>query len=109
MIWGQLIADGRRHREGVHQRKCYVFFEKHDERPSLTDNHAETNCTRLHADAVRIGRLHVHREGWADANVKFMGSGGFNVSSKVPGIYTETLILWGRQDKILDPKLYAQR
>lgn len=91
------------------QRKWSAFFEKYDERPSLTDNHAETNSARFRADAVRIGRLHVHREGWANANVKFMGSGGFNVSSKLPGIYTETLVLWGRQDKILDPKLYAQR
>lgn len=48
-------------------------------------------------------------DGWADANVKYMASGGFTVSTKVPNIATETLVLWGRQDKILDPKLYAQR
>lgn len=48
-------------------------------------------------------------EGWADASLQYMGSGGFAVSSKVPNIETETLVLWGRQDKILDPNLYAER
>lgn len=48
-------------------------------------------------------------EGWADASLQYMGSGGFAVSKKVPNIDTETLILWGRQDKILDPTLYAER
>lgn len=60
-------------------------------------------------DAVRVGRLHTMCEGWADASLKYMGSGGFTVSTKVPNIDTETLVLWGRQDKILDPKLYAER
>lgn len=48
-------------------------------------------------------------EGWADASLQYMGSGGFSVSTKVPNIDAETLVLWGRQDKILDPKLYAER
>lgn len=61
------------------------------------------------SDAVRVGRLHVLSEGWADANLQYMNSGGFRVSTKLPKIGTETLVLWGRQDKILDPKLYAQR
>lgn len=47
--------------------------------------------------------------GWAEASLQYMRSGGFMVSSKVPSIATETLVLWGRQDKILDPKLYAER
>lgn len=61
------------------------------------------------ADAVRVGRLHVLCEGWADASLQYMRGGGFSVSAKVPNIATETLILWGRQDEILDPKRYAQR
>ncbi len=64
---------------------------------------------RLYTDAVRVGRLHTMCEGWADASLQYMGSGGFTVSTKVPKIGTETLVLWGRQDKILDPKLYAER
>lgn len=58
---------------------------------------------------MRVGRLHVLSEGWADASLQYMNSGGFSVSAKVPSVGTETLVLWGRQDKILDPKLYAQR
>lgn len=63
----------------------------------------------LCTDAVRVGRLHTMCKGWADASLQYMGSGGFTVSSKVPNIETETLVLWGRQDKILDPNLYAER
>lgn len=48
-------------------------------------------------------------DGWADASLQYMSSGGFAVSAKVPSINQETLVLWGRQDKILDPKLYAER
>lgn len=48
-------------------------------------------------------------DGWADASLQYMSSGGFAVSTKVPSINQETLVLWGRQDKILDPKLYAER
>lgn len=58
---------------------------------------------------MRVGRLHVLSEGWADASLQYMNSGGFSVSAKVPNIDIETLVLWGRQDKILDPNLYAQR
>ena len=65
--------------------------------------------SRYASDAVRVGRLHTMCDGWAEASLKYMGSGGFTVSTKVPNIETETLVLWGRQDKILDPKLYAER
>eukprot|EP00640_Fibrocapsa_japonica_P000062 CAMPEP_0113943638 /NCGR_PEP_ID=MMETSP1339-20121228/26945_1 /TAXON_ID=94617 /ORGANISM="Fibrocapsa japonica" /LENGTH=376 /DNA_ID=CAMNT_0000948575 /DNA_START=45 /DNA_END=1175 /DNA_ORIENTATION=- /assembly_acc=CAM_ASM_000762 len=60
-------------------------------------------------DAVRIGRLHTFRDGWEDANVKYMASGGYTVSPKVPEVATKTLVLWGEQDKILEPQLYAER
>lgn len=64
---------------------------------------------RLQLDAVRIGRLHTRCEGWADANLQYMLSGGYTTSSKVASISSETLIIWGREDKILDPTLYAER
>ena len=37
-------------------------------------------------DAMRIGRLHTHLDGWTDANVTFMQSGGYAVSSKLKDI-----------------------
>ena len=51
-------------------------------------------------DALNIGRVHCMQEGWDDALVSFMQSGGFSPSSKVPLISAPTLILWGRQDKV---------
>ena len=53
-------------------------------------------------DALKVGRLHCLQDGWNDALVSFMRSGGFSPSKKVPLIEAPSLILWGRQDTILD-------
>lgn len=53
-------------------------------------------------DALKIGRLHCLQDKWSDALVSFMLSGGFAPSQKVPMINVPSLILWGRQDTILD-------
>jgi pimeloyl-ACP methyl ester carboxylesterase len=60
-------------------------------------------------DAMRIGRLHCTREGWSDALVSFMLSGGFSPSLKVAAIEAPALVLWGRQDGILDGKEFANK
>lgn len=54
-------------------------------------------------DAMRIGRLHTHLDGWTDANVAFMQSGGYAVSKKLKDITLPCLVAWGRNDEILDP------
>lgn len=59
-------------------------------------------------DAMKIGRLHTHLPGWLDANVAFMRSGGYSISSKISEIQTPTLVMWGRQDEILETS-YASR
>jgi pimeloyl-ACP methyl ester carboxylesterase len=53
-------------------------------------------------DALKVGRLHCEQDGWSDALVSFMLSGGFSPSAKVPTIESPTLVLWGRQDTILE-------
>lgn len=55
------------------------------------------------SDAMRIGRLHCFTSSWEDASVSFLKSGGFIVSNSVPLISQETLIIWGRNDNILEP------
>lgn len=60
-------------------------------------------------DAMRIGRLHCLTGGWEDAMIGFMNSGGYQLSTQVGNIPHSTLVLWGRNDKILDPKKYAER
>jgi pimeloyl-ACP methyl ester carboxylesterase len=60
-------------------------------------------------DAVTIGRLHCLREGWNDALVNFMLSGGFSPSTKVSTIEAPSLVLWGRQDGILDGTEFATK
>ena len=54
-------------------------------------------------DAMRIGRLHTHLDGWVDANVAFMSSGGYAVSNKLEGLDLPCLVAWGRNDEILSP------
>jgi pimeloyl-ACP methyl ester carboxylesterase len=59
-------------------------------------------------DAMKIGRLHTHLDGWTDANVAFMQSGGYSVSNKLKDITLPCLVAWGRNDEILEPS-YADK
>ena len=59
-------------------------------------------------DAMRIGRLHTHLPGWTNANISFMKSGGYAVSKRISDISCPCLVVWGRQDEILDPKYAGQ-
>jgi len=60
-------------------------------------------------EAVTVGRLHCLRQdgSWSDALVSFMQSGGFRPSAKVPTVQIPSLVLWGRQDGILEGHQYA--
>ena len=60
-------------------------------------------------EAQVIGRLHCLRDGWSDAMVSFMQSGGFSPSTKIAKVSAPTLVLWGRQDGILDGTEYANK
>ncbi|KAL7570082.1 hypothetical protein ACA910_017114 [Epithemia clementina (nom. ined.)] len=60
-------------------------------------------------EAVVIGRLHCLREGWNDALVSFMKSGGFSPSAKLAMIQCPSLVLWGRQDGILDGEEFVPK
>ena len=60
-------------------------------------------------DAMRIGRLHCTRDGWSDALVSFMLSGGFSPSQKVSTIEAPSLVVWGRQDGILNGNEFANK
>ena len=60
-------------------------------------------------DALKVGRLHCLRDGWEDGMLSFMQSGGFRPKEKVPKIDVPTLVLWGRQDGILEGKEFAQK
>jgi len=71
----------------------------------MSYNDVETFATE---DALKIGRLHCLRDGWNDALLSFMLSGGFTPSTKVPQIQSPALVLWGSQDGILE-KSFADR
>ncbi|KAG7360297.1 alpha/beta hydrolase fold [Nitzschia inconspicua] len=60
-------------------------------------------------EAQVIGRLHCLRDGWSGAMVSFMQSGGFSPSSKISKVTAPALVLWGRQDGILDGKEFANK
>lgn len=58
--------------------------------------------------AYLIGRLHCNMPEWERANIEFLLSGGFVISTNVPKLNKPTLIVWGTQDKILDVKYAYQ-
>jgi pimeloyl-ACP methyl ester carboxylesterase len=60
-------------------------------------------------DALKIGRLHCLRPGWENAMLNYMLSGGFSPSKKVSQCEMPTLVLWGRQDGILNGEELAPR
>ncbi|KAH7366232.1 hypothetical protein KP509_18G069200 [Ceratopteris richardii] len=53
-------------------------------------------------DQMKIGRLHCFMPGWTSAAVDFMLSGGYNVASCVSEVKKDTLIIWGKEDIILE-------
>ncbi|KIZ00267.1 40S ribosomal protein S3-3 [Monoraphidium neglectum] len=59
-------------------------------------------------DAMRVGRLHTHLDGWSDANIAFMRGGGYAISTRLGQVTQPVLVIWGRQDQILEPK-YADQ
>lgn len=60
-------------------------------------------------DALLVGRLHTHLPGWQEANVAYMQSGGYSISQRLPEVQVPALVMWGRNDEVLDPKLYADK
>jgi len=60
-------------------------------------------------DAMRVGRLSVLTDGWADSTVDYMRSGGIAVSERVREIGLPTLCVLGRRDGIVEPEPVAAR
>ncbi|KAJ9528549.1 hypothetical protein QJQ45_020465 [Haematococcus lacustris] len=57
-------------------------------------------------DAWRVGRLNTFLPGWFEANVAFIQSGGyFMPEQRIQQIQQPVLLLWGRHDEIIEPKL----
>jgi len=57
------------------------------------------------ADAELCAALHLACPQWSEALIAFTKSGGYNfLSDRIADITPETLIVWGRQDKILGTK-----
>lgn len=59
-------------------------------------------------EARDIGRLHCLLPHWEEANLSFMQSGGYSISSDIERVFQETLVLWGEQDTILEPRYAMQ-
>eukprot|EP01026_Neomeris_dumetosa_P066121 TRINITY_DN637_c1_g1_i2.p2 TRINITY_DN637_c1_g1~~TRINITY_DN637_c1_g1_i2.p2 ORF type:complete len:179 (-),score=21.88 TRINITY_DN637_c1_g1_i2:154-690(-) len=59
-------------------------------------------------DALNVGRLHTYIPTWEEANYAYMKSGGYSLSTQIPKIVQDTLVVWGENDEILD-KQFAYR
>jgi pimeloyl-ACP methyl ester carboxylesterase len=60
-------------------------------------------ATYVTPDAETCAALHLAMPGWSDALIRFTCSGGYNFlgPERIAQLTLPTLILWGRQDKIL--------
>eukprot|EP00667_Euglena_gracilis_P007760 EG_transcript_7842 len=63
--------------------------------------------TTEYGDAMLIGRLHTLMDRYDESAISFIQSGGYKVSTLVSGITQPVLVIWGRQDRILDPAKYV--
>eukprot|EP01031_Cornospumella_fuschlensis_P031348 gene31348-37886_t len=58
--------------------------------------------------AYLIGRLHCNMPDWERASIDFLLSGGFVTSPNIPKLNKPALVVWGKQDQILDVKYAYQ-
>jgi pimeloyl-ACP methyl ester carboxylesterase len=58
-------------------------------------------------DAMLAGWLHTQMDRYDDSAVAFIRSGGYRVRGLVPLVRQPVLVLWGRDDRILDPATYV--
>lgn len=42
--------------------------------------------------------------GWTNSNIAFIRSGGYAVSKRIPELQPDVLVLWGRNDEIVECK-----
>ncbi|KFM27905.1 2-hydroxy-6-oxononadienedioate/2-hydroxy-6-oxononatrienedioate hydrolase [Auxenochlorella protothecoides] len=52
-------------------------------------------------DMTEIGRLHTHAADWEACMLAFMRSGGYHVRGRLAQLAAPSLVLWGRQDRVL--------
>ena len=60
-------------------------------------------------DEFKVSRLPCLRHGWEDSMLSFLQSGGFRPKEKVSSIHVPSLVVWGRQDNVLDGNAFAHR
>jgi pimeloyl-ACP methyl ester carboxylesterase len=86
-----------------------AFLKRPDVRRSISRN-AYANPDRLVTDdACLCAALHLQTPGWPDALKSFTKSGGYpSFKPRLAELPQPTLILWGRQDKILGTRDPAQ-
>lgn len=62
---------------------------------------------RVGGEAGLLASLHRNEPGWKEAYVAYLGSGGYELRvgpERIRGVQQETLVVWGSDDKVLDPK-----
>ena len=63
----------------------------------------EDRATYATDDAIRVARLHTLRPEWLGDTLSFMRGGGFAVARRLGQLTQPALVLWGANDKILEP------
>jgi pimeloyl-ACP methyl ester carboxylesterase len=89
------------------------FLRRSDVRRNISKNAYFDPDKLVTPDAELCASLHLQMPGWDEALRRFTRSGGYpSVRSRLSQISQPTLILWGRQDRILgtrDAEVFAQQ
>ena len=86
-------------------RWAVEFLRRPDVRRSISRN-AYANPDRfVTEDAEACAALHLEEPNWAESLKSFTKSGGYpSFRARLPQIQTQTLVVWGEQDKIVGTK-----
>ncbi|MBE9032253.1 alpha/beta hydrolase [filamentous cyanobacterium LEGE 11480] len=81
------------------------FLSRTDVRRQVSRKAYYDDATFVTADAELCAMLHLAMPGWSEALISFTCSGGYNfLSDRIAQVQQSTLVIWGRQDKILGTK-----
>jgi pimeloyl-ACP methyl ester carboxylesterase len=81
------------------------FLRRPDVRRKVSQNAYFDDARFVTADAECCAALHLEMPHWSEALISFTASGGYNfLSDRISQISQPTLVIWGREDKILGTK-----
>jgi pimeloyl-ACP methyl ester carboxylesterase len=109
LVCGLVLVDAQAYTEGIPQLPGFLTDIGLDVlrsvwlRDSANKMAYHDKAQYAHSDALRVGRLHTFAPSWKRSLKSWMRSGGYTVAARVAEVSARTLVVWGREDEILEP------